>query len=103
MFVVVLAHIKAILLNPYFYLEPYIHQIITLVLSVILMENNNSVVDLMIQIKDFAIQLLKLIFIKYEIKYPNFINQLLNIFKDNLVPNKNNPKYLSVYGAIKVN
>jgi hypothetical protein len=42
----------------------------------------------------------KIIF-RYEIKYPNFINQLLDIFKSNLVPNEINPSYLTAYGAIK--
>lgn len=97
-----LSFINAILKNPYFYIEPYIHQIITLILSVILLEVNSSQIDLIINVKDFAIGILKKIFVEYEIKYPNFITQLLNIFKQKIIPNKNNPNFLTCYGAIKV-
>jgi hypothetical protein len=62
---IILAHLKAILKNPYFYLEPYLHQIITLILSIILMENTTHTIDLMIHIKDYAIQLLKILYQKY--------------------------------------
>jgi len=97
-----LSYIDAILKNPYFYIEPYLHQIITLILSIILIEVNCNQIDLIINVKDFAISILKKIFIKFEIKYPNFIIQLINIFKQNIFPNKNNPNFLTCYGAIKV-
>jgi len=97
-----LSFINAILKNPYFYIEPYIHQILTLILSVILIEVNSSQIDLIINVKDFAIGILKKIFNEYEIKYPNFITQLLNIFKQKIIPNKHNPNFLTCYGAIKV-
>ena len=97
-----LSYINGILKNPYLYIEPYIHQIVTLILSIILIEVDTTQVDLIIKVKDFSIEILKLIFVKYELKYPNFINQLINIFKQNIIPKKNNPNFLTCYGAIKV-
>lgn len=97
-----LNYINAILKNPYFYIEPYLHQIVTLILSVILIEVTSSQYDLIINVKDYAIGILKEIFIKYEVKYPNFITQLINIFKQNVLPKKDNPSFLTCYGAIKV-
>jgi len=98
-----LSYIDAILKNPYFYIEPYLHQIVTLILSIILIEVNSNYIDLIIRVKDFAIHILKKILVKYEIKYPNFVIQLLNIFKQNIFPNRINPNFLTSYGAIKVN
>lgn len=97
----ILHYIKSILKNQYFFLEPYLHQIVTLVLSLILMENSDSEIDAVITTKDYAISLLKIIFAKYEIKYPNFINQLLNLLKNNLMPDTKNPNFMTTYGAIK--
>lgn len=97
-----LSYINGILKNPYFYIEPYLHQIVTLIISVILIEVNSTQIDLIINVKNFAIGILKKIFVKYEVKYPNFITQLINIFKQNIIPKKHNPHYLTCYGAIKV-
>jgi hypothetical protein len=94
----VLTYIKAILKNPYFYIEPYLHQILTLILSLLLMDYNNSAtLDLVIYVKDYAVDLLKELFVRYEIKYPSFKIQLLQIFKDNL----DKQSFFNVYGAIK--
>jgi hypothetical protein len=94
----VLTYIKAILKNPYFYIEPYLHQILTLILSLLLMDYNNSAtLDLVIYVKDYAVDLLKELFVRYEIKYPSFKIQLLQIFKDNL----DKQSLFNVYGAIK--
>lgn len=98
---IILHYIDAILKNPYFYLEPYLHQLVTLILSLILMENSNQFLDQIIRVKDFAIETLSRIHRKYETKYPNFSQQIIRICKDNIVPNINNPCYLTTYGAIK--
>lgn len=98
-----LNYINAILKNPYAYLEPYLHQIITLILSIILIEINTQMLDLMIKVKDYAVEILKDIFDKFEMKYPKFIMHLLNIFKQNIVPKNISSNYLTSYGAIKVN
>lgn len=55
---IILHYVQAILSNPYFYLEPYIHQIITLLLSLVLMENNVEVIDMVVEVKDFAVEIL---------------------------------------------
>lgn len=97
-----LSYINSILKNPYIYIEPYLHQIVILIISIILIEVNSSQIDLIVKVKDHAIKILKLIFVKYEVKYPNFIAQLINIFKQNIVPKTCNPNFLTCYGAIKV-
>ena len=77
-----------------------VHQIITLILSIILLDISTESIDLMVYVKDFAVKLIKKIYFKYETKYPNFINHLIEIFKDNITIKGNN--YMTVYGAIKV-
>jgi hypothetical protein len=42
-----------------------------------------------------------LIFFRFQIKYPNFVHQLLDVFKSNIIPQIHNPNFLTVYGAIK--
>jgi hypothetical protein len=98
-----LTYINAILKNPYVYIEPYLHQIITLILSIILIEVNSPMIELMIKVKDYSIEILRIIFEKFETKYPKFILHLLNIFKQNIIPKNDLQNYLSSYGAIKVN
>jgi hypothetical protein len=92
-----LTYIKAILQNPFFYIEPYVHQILSLILSLILMHYATTISDLMIHVKDCAVTLLKDLFAKYEIKYPNFKVQLLEIFKANL----DKSSLFTIYGAVK--
>jgi len=100
-----LTYINAILKNPYVYLEPYLHQIITFILSIILVEVNSPMIELMIKVKDYSVEILRVIYEKFETKYPKFISHLLNIFKQNIIPKNNynnSQSYLSSYGAIKV-
>ena len=97
-----LTYINAILKNPYVYLEPYLHQIITLILSIILLEINSPIIELIIKVKDYSVEILRMIFERFETKYPKFISQLLSTFKQNIIPKNNPPNYLSCYGAIKV-
>ncbi len=77
-----------------------VHQIITLVLSIVLLDIFSESIDLLVLVKDFAVKLVKKIYYKYETKYPNFINHLLDIFKENIIIRNGN--YMTVYGAIKV-
>jgi hypothetical protein len=97
-----LTYINAILKNPYVYIEPYLHQIITLILSIILIEVNSPMIELMIKVKDYSVEILRIIFEKFETKYPKFIMHLLNIFKQNIIPKNDLQNYLCSYGAIKV-
>ena len=60
-----LNYVDAILKNSYFYLEPYLHQIVTLVLSLILLENNSDLVDTSVAVKNYAVNVLKIIFRMY--------------------------------------
>jgi hypothetical protein len=61
---VILHYVEAILKNSYFYLEPYLHQLVTLTLSLILMETSNNLIDQSINVKDYAIKILKLLYDK---------------------------------------
>ncbi len=60
--ILILHYINAILQNVYFFIEPYLHQIVTLILSLILMENHIEALDLAIHVKDYAVRILKIIF-----------------------------------------
>jgi hypothetical protein len=101
---IILAYMNAIMKNPFFYLEPYIHQLTAQTLSLILMENQveEEQVDSVIEVKDFAIHILKLIYQRFMTKYPNFIHQLVEVFTDNIkIPLEGAVCYLTLYGAIK--
>jgi hypothetical protein len=98
---ITLHYLDSILKNPYFYLETYLHQFITVSLSLILMEYTGDQIETSIAVKDFAIKIMKQIYIRYDIRYPNFINQLLDLYKVNILPKENMNNYMTVYGAIK--
>lgn len=57
-----LNYVDAILKNSYFYLEPYLHQLVTLVLSLILIENTSDLIELSVTVKNYAVIVLKAIF-----------------------------------------
>ncbi len=120
----ILHYINSIVLNKHFNIEPYLHQILALLLSFILFDNDNSsnnnniiinnsntifLLDPLIRLKFFAIKVLKQIIDKNKIKYHNLEFQLANVFSDNLnlnLNNKNNKegktiKYMTVFGAIE--
>jgi len=61
---VILHYADALLKNNFFYLEPYLHQLVTLILSLILMDTSDSEMELVLEVKDFAVSLMKLIFKK---------------------------------------
>jgi hypothetical protein len=61
---VILHYVDAILKNPYFYLEPYLHQLVTLLLSLILMENSGGLIELSINVKDYAINIMKNLYVR---------------------------------------
>ena len=62
---VILYYVDALLKNTFFYLEPYLHQIVSLVLSLALMENSSNVVELNVTVKNFAVGILKTLFDRY--------------------------------------
>ena len=61
---IVLSCVKAILKNSFFYLEPYVHQIINMILSFILMEVDTQNIELVIKVKDFAVKLMNKVYKK---------------------------------------
>jgi len=61
---VILHYVDAILKNPYFYLEPYLHQLVTLLLSLILMENSGGLIELAINVKDYAIKIMNNLYVR---------------------------------------
>lgn len=98
---IVIRTLQGILDSPYFNLDPYLHQIVTIVLSIILSYNDKFIFDVVIAIKEQAIKVMQVIFLRYEIKYPKFVSQLLNLLRSHIIPNKD-LKLMTVYGAIKV-
>jgi hypothetical protein len=92
-------YINAIIKNEYFFIEPYLHQIITLLLTLILIDpQNENFVDILIKIKLFSVKMLKLIIMKYQVKYPNLSHQLCVVFMDNINVNSSN---LGMFGSIE--
>jgi hypothetical protein len=59
--------------------------------------NTSTTADLVIHVKDYAVGLLKDLFNKYEIKYPSFKVQLLEVFKANL----DKSSLFTIYGVVK--
>jgi hypothetical protein len=92
-------YINAIIKNEYFFIEPYLHQIITLLLTLILIDpQNENFVDILIKIKLFSVKMLKLIIMKYQVKYPNLSHQLCVVFMDNINVNSSN---MVMFGGIE--
>jgi len=60
-----LHYVDVILKNSYFFIEPYLHQILTLVLSLILIENESELLELSVSVKNSAVSVLKIIFTRY--------------------------------------
>lgn len=98
--IIALIHIKAIIHNQFFFLIPYLSQTISLLLSMILSEGNN-IASILIQVKNMAIEILKYLLDKYSNTYPIMINNLIDIFKEHIVPDMKFPMFLTSYGAIK--
>ena len=95
----IIYYLNAILHNQYFFIEPYLHQIITLLLSMILIDFDNlEYLDNMLKVKILSLKMLRIILNEFKLKYPNLINQLKDVFEQNI---SNNNGYLSCFGAIE--
>ena len=98
----ILHFVSSIVNNQYFFIEPYLHQILILLLSCILYDFNNNEIkflDPILRLKFFAIKILKQIIINYEIKYHNLQFQLSHVFTENL--NFENQNYFTIFGAVE--
>ena len=99
----ILHFINSIINNKSFFLEPYLHQILMLVLSLILYENDKTNIiylDPIIRLKFYAIKILEQIISTYSIKYHELQFQLVKIFMDNIIFNEKS-NYLRIFGAIE--
>lgn len=101
----ILHYINSLINNQSFFLEPYLHQILIIILSFILFENdNNSIIylDPIIRFKFYAIKVLEQIIFKYFIKYHDLQFQLVQVFTDNIsFWEKKEENYLKIFGAIE--
>ena len=103
----ILHYINSLINNQSFFLEPYLHQILIMILSFILYENDNdndnlTYLDPIIRFKLYAIKILEQIIFKYFIKYHDLQFQLVQIFIDNIIFGENEEKnYLKIFGAIE--
>jgi hypothetical protein len=101
----ILHYINSIINNQSFFLEPYLHQILIVILSFILYENdkNNLIyLDPIIRFKLYAIKILEQIIFKYFIKYHDLQFQLVQVFIDNICfGEKEKENYLKIFGAIE--
>ena len=101
----ILHFINSIINNKSFFLEPYLHQILMLALSLILYENDKSnllYLDPTLRLKFYAIKILEQIISTYSIKYHELQFQLVQIFMDNIDFNqKEKVNYLKIFGAVE--
>lgn len=97
-YITVIYFINAILCNQCFFIEPYLQQIITLLLSLILIDIDSlEFLDNILKVKVISIKILKTIIDDYKVKYPNLVYQMKSVFEDNIF-SKN---YLTSFGAIE--
>ena len=101
----ILHFINSIINNKSFFLEPYLHQILMLVLSLILYENDKTnllYLDPTLRLKFYAIKILEQIISTYSIKYHELQFQLVQIFMDNIdFTQKEKVNYLKIFGAVE--
>ena len=103
----ILHYINAIISNKSFFLEPYLHQILMLILSFILYDNDKAnliYLDPIIRLKYYSIKILEQIILTYSIKYHELQFQLAQIFMDNIdfkEKENNKDNYLRIFGAVE--
>ena len=101
----ILHFINSIINNKSFFLEPYLHQILMLALSLILYENDKTnllYLDPTLRLKFYAIKILEQIISTYSIKYHELQFQLVQIFMDNIdFTQKETVNYLKIFGAVE--
>ena len=101
----ILHYINSLITNQSFFLEPYLHQILIIILSLILYENDiNNIIylDPILKVKFYAINILEQIIFRYFIKYHDLQFQLVQIFMDNIYcDEKLEENYLKIFGAIE--
>jgi transcription initiation factor TFIID subunit 6 len=104
----ILHYINSIINNQTFFLEPYLHQILIIIISFILYESDEKdksniiYLDPIIRFKFYAIKVLEQIIFKYFIKYHDLQFQLIQIFMDNICfGEKEEGNYLRIFGAIE--
>ena len=103
----ILHYINAIISNKSFFLEPYLHQILMIILSFILYENDKTnaiYLDPIIRLKYYAIKILEQLILTYSIKYHELQFQLVKIFKENInfkESDDGKDNYLKIFGAIE--
>lgn len=101
---IILYHIKAILTNKYFYVDPYLSQIIRILLNYILYESigiRTSKIPAVIRVKNLSLECLKIINDLFSSHYPSLTKDIVYMLTSNIIPNIKNPKYLTSYGAIR--
>ena len=101
----ILHFINSIINNKSFFLEPYLHQILIILISLILFENDKNKIiylDPIIRLKFYAVKILEQLILTYSIKYHELQFQLVQIFMDNInFKDKENTNYLRILGAIE--
>ena len=103
----ILHYINSLINNKSFFLEPYLHQILIIIISLILYENDKDkdnliYLDPILRVKFFAIKILEQIIIKYFIKYHDLQFQIVQVFIDNIYfDEKVEENYLKIFGAIE--
>jgi hypothetical protein len=94
--------LKSIILNVYFNLSPYIHQIVSLLTSVVLLGIEKVFSEDIVILKLEAAYLLVTLHKKIQFMYPEFIKHLLLVVNKCVTLRQDNPRLVSLFGAINV-
>ena len=100
--IIIVKALKSIILNPYLNLSPYLHQIISLLMSIVLLGVEKVFTEDLVKIKMDSSFLIMIIYKKIEFLYPEFIKQLMLLVDKCLIINTDNPRLVSIFGAINV-
>lgn len=95
--------LNSIMQSSFYNLDPYIHQIAILILSIFLLNIDNKLNEELVFLKNECCKILLELYRKCNTKYSSFKLHVINMIKKNLNINLNNPKFSVFYSCLKVN
>lgn len=94
--------LQAILSSPYYNIPPYLHQIVKLNLSILLLNIDNRFTDLVVELKNEAVSCFLLIYQNFQNDYKEFSKQILALIVKNIEVDKDKPRLLTLYTCLRV-
>lgn len=99
---IIIWSLKSVISNIYFNLSPYIHQIVSLLTSICLLGIEKVFTEDIVILKLEAAWLLVMLHKKIQFMYPEFIKHLLLVVNKCITLKADNPRLVSLFGAINV-